>query len=185
MTNYTTRWVWPTNGGEYDRESMQSRAHNLWRRLEEMVLFRHRHAPLDIWRIATQCAGLALAGGDPVMAANAREIADRFSPRKSLAERRAIHRKATALLASHTPASSSSHKKSRRSSNQIIDAKFHKLAALLDKLRMRTVARGCTLQEARAAKAAVFGILRGNQNTGLSPAEMETFRCWYSRSEAT
>src|SRR5262249_54872672 len=108
MSNYTTtRWVWPTTGSDYDRDSMRSRAHNLQRRLEVMITF--RHPPLDIWRVAVHCVGLAVAGGDRTIANNARKIADRFAPRKrySLAERRAIHDKAVAVLARLTPTSSS------------------------------------------------------------------------------
>jgi len=177
---YTTRLIWPTKGRtQYDIDSARSRARNILLRLEEMILF--KHPPLAIWRLAIHCRGLALAGDDPVVAQNAREIADRFAPRKrhSLAQRIAIHRKAAAMVANHTPLSPSSQKKRYTKT----DAKFRKLAALIDKLRARTTARGCTAQEAKTARDVVFDMLRGNRcrDTGLSPAELERFRVWYSR----
>ena len=101
MSNpYTTRLIWPTKGrSQYDIESARSRAQNLQRRLQEMVMF--KDAPSAIWRMAVHCRALAIVGDDRVTADNARAIADRFAPRKhySRAERLAIHRRAQALLA--------------------------------------------------------------------------------------
>src|SRR5262245_50665516 len=108
VTNlYTTRLIWPTKGrSQYDIESARDRARSLQLRLQEMVMF--KHAPLDIWRLAVHCKALAIVGDDWVTAQNAREIAERFAPRKrySRAERRAILDKAVAVLARLTPSSS-------------------------------------------------------------------------------
>jgi len=97
---YTTRLIWPTKGcSQFDIEDARSQARALQRRLEEMIML--RHSPAEIHRLAIHCKALALVGGDSVVAQNAREIADRFSPRQhySRAQRRAIHDKALAALA--------------------------------------------------------------------------------------
>jgi len=181
MTNYTTRLIWERSP-EMERALAQSKASALLRQIEEMEFCKRPRSV--IWRAAVHARAYAMIAQDRVLAMNAAEIIDRVrSPKRySAAERRAIHDKALAMVASWTPSSPSSHKKRYIKT----DAKFRKLGALIDKLRMRTTARGCTAQEEKTARDVVFDMLRGNRcrDTGLSPAELEQFRLWYSRGRA-
>src|SRR5262245_28435476 len=95
---YTVRLIWGRSP-EMERDLAQARARDLVEAARWME-FDHRPAR-DIWRTAVHACGLATIAQDRVLAQNAREIADRYAPRKrySLTERRAIHRKALALLA--------------------------------------------------------------------------------------
>jgi len=89
-------------------------------------------------------------------------------PKKpTLAERRAIHAKALAIV------------------------NRHKLDKLIAKLKTRTVERGCTPQEAEAARTAVDRLLKNplrraqqyNDKSPLSAAELRRFRAWYDREQ--
>ena len=119
VKSYTTRLIWPTKGrSQFDIEDARSRARSLQLRLQEMIMFRDA-SPSDIRRLAIHCRGLALAGDDPVTADNARQIVNRFAPRKvySAAQRAAIRDKAIAVLVRLTPPESnnqSHHHKSNQ-----------------------------------------------------------------------
>jgi hypothetical protein len=127
MEPYTTRLVWPTG---LDIESARGRARRLLLQIEEMQMFGALAA--DVWRVAVQCRALAIIGQDPVTAENAAKIIAQVAPRKkySAEERREIHRRATALVASFMPSSNRPASKKRYIETEIERAR--KRAKLID-----------------------------------------------------
>jgi hypothetical protein len=132
---YTTRLVWQRSA-VMERELAQSKAHALLKKLEEMQFDRCSHSA--IWRTAVIARAYALLAQDRVAAENALSIAGRYAPEKSLAERRAIHRRAVAVLARLTPSSSRAQNwESRHRSSSLSAAEQRRVHAWLARERKR------------------------------------------------
>jgi len=100
---YTTRLIWERSAG-MERDLAQSKARALLEQVEWMEF--SKQSRLEIWRAAVHARAYATLAQDQVLASNAAAIIERVRPPKSVAERRAIHDKAVAVLARLTPSSS-------------------------------------------------------------------------------
>jgi hypothetical protein len=161
-----------------ERATFQSKAHALLREIPEMEI--RKQSRIEIWRAAVNARAYAVLADDKVLASNAAEYVARYAPHQkySAEQRREIHRKALRMVAGFTPAIPSKQRDAKTGATSREE--------LIAKLRQRTVANGCSPNEARAARDLILRLTRGSNDHdtsfGLNAEELARVRAWLKRS---